>query len=133
MIALRSVRRAAEVRQFIKFLIVGGLNTLVGYAIFSAFILIGTASAVAVIATTIIGALFNFASTGWIVFRSSETTLLPRFMVVYAGQGVVNIAMLHALETIGFTPLVAQALLLPLITILSFAAMRQFVFSGNRS
>ncbi len=133
MIALRSVRRAAEVRQFIKFLIVGGLNTLVGYAIFSAFILIGTASAVAVIATTIIGALFNFASTGWIVFRSSETTLLPRFMIVYAGQGVVNIAMLRALETIGFTPLVAQALLLPLITILSFAAMRQFVFNGNRS
>jgi putative flippase GtrA len=133
MIALRSIRRAAEVRQFIKFLIVGGLNTLVGYAIFSAFILGGTESAMAVIATTIIGALFNFASTGWIVFRSSETTLLPRFMIVYAGQGVVNIAMLRALETIGLAPLVAQALLLPLITILSFAAMRQFVFNGNKT
>jgi putative flippase GtrA len=132
MIALRSVRRAAEVRQFIKFMVVGGLNTLVGYAIFSAFIFGGTASAVAVIATTIIGALFNFASTGWIVFRSSETTLLPRFMFIYAGQSVVNIAMLRALEATGFTPLVAQALLLPLITILSFAAMRQFVFTGNK-
>ena len=132
MIALRSVRRAAEVRQFIKFLIVGGLNTLVGYAIFSGFILAGTGSAVAVIATTVIGALFNFASTGWIVFRSSETTLLPRFMIVYAGQSVVNIAMLRALEIAGVTPIIAQALLLPLLTILSFVAMRQFVFNGNR-
>ncbi len=133
MIALRSVRRAAEVRQFIKFLIVGGLNTLVGYLIFSAFIVGGMDSAVAVIATTIIGALFNFASTGWIVFRSSETTLLPRFVIVYAGQCVVNLAMLRALETLGVAPLVAQALLLPVLTILSYLSMRQFVFSGVRA
>ncbi len=132
MIALRSVRRAAEVRQFIKFLIVGGFNTLVGYAIFTGFILASTPSTVAVIGTTVIGALFNFASTGWIVFRSSETTLLPRFMVVYAGQCVVNVAMLRALELTGVTPLMAQALLIPLLTILSFVAMRQFVFNGIR-
>ena len=132
MIALRSVRRAAEVRLLIKFLIVGGLNTLVGYAIFSAFILAGSASAMAVIASSIIGALFNFASTGWIVFRSTETTLLPRFLIVYAGQGVVNIAMLRALEMIGIGPLVAQALLLPVIAMLSFIGMRQFVFNGNK-
>lgn len=132
MIALRSVRRAAEVRQFMKYLIVGGLNTLVGYLIFSAFILGGTGSALAVIATTVIGALFNFASTGWIVFRSSETTLLPRFMIVYAGQCIVNIAMLRTLEMLGVAPLLAQALLLPVLTILSYLSMRQFVFNGNR-
>lgn len=132
MIALRSVRRAAEVRQFMKYLIVGGLNTLVGYLIFSAFIFGGIGSALAVIATTVIGALFNFASTGWIVFRSSETTLLPRFMIVYAGQCIVNIAMLRTLETLGVAPLLAQALLLPVLTILSYLSMRQFVFNGNR-
>ena len=131
MIALRSVRRAGQVRLFIKFMIVSGVNTAVGYALFAAFILMGASSGQAVLASTAFGTLFNFASTGRIVFGSSSGALLPRFMVVYAGQCVVNIALLHNLEAAGVHPLFAQALLIPFVAALTFFALRHFVFKSD--
>ena len=128
MIALRSVRRAGQVRLFIKFIIVSGVNTAVGYALFAS-ILLGASSGIAVLASTTLGTLFNFASTGRIVFGSSTSALLPRFMVVYAVQCVVNIALLHNLEAAGVPPLVAQAILIPFVAVLTFLALRHFVFN----
>ena len=131
MIALRSVRRAGQVRLFIKFLIVSALNTAVGYALFASIVLLGAGSGVAVIGSTTLGTLFNFASTGRIVFGSSASALLPRFIVVYAGQCIVNISLLQSLERAGMSPLVAQAILIPFIAVLTFGALRHFVFGGR--
>lgn len=133
MIALRSVRRAAEVRQIIKFLIVGGVNTIVGYSLFATFILLGVASGTALIAAIGLGTIFSFASTGRVVFKSSTATLLPRFVVVYGGQCVVNLALLRLLENVGIPSLLAQAMLLPFMAILTFVGLRHFVFNGGRS
>lgn len=133
MIALRSVRRAADVRQFIKFLIVGGVNTAFGYALFAVFVLSGLSSGVALIAATGLGTVFNFASTGNVVFKSSAPVLLPRFLMVYVAQFIVNLALLRALEKIGVHPLAAQAILLPIIAVLTFVGLRHFVFAGGRS
>jgi putative flippase GtrA len=133
MIALRSVRRAADVRQFIKFLIVGGINTLVGYSLFATFILLGIASGTALIAANGLGTLFNFASTGRVVFKSSATALLPRFVTVCVGQCIVNLSLLRSLENIGIPSLLAQAMLLPFLAVLTFVGLRQFVFTGGRS
>ncbi len=131
MIALRSVRRAGQVRLFVKFLIIGGVNTVVGYSLFAGLILSGVASGVAVLISATLGTLFNFMSTGRVVFASSSASLLPRFLAVYAGQCVVNIAMLHSLEAAGLHPLVAQAVLIPPVAILTFLALRQFVFDAS--
>jgi putative flippase GtrA len=133
MIALRSVRRAAEVRQFVKFLIVGGINTLVGYSLFAAFLMSGMASGFALITAAVLGTIFNFASTGRVVFKSSTAVLLPRFVIFYAGQCIVNLALLQMLEKIGIPSLVAQAILVPFIAVLTFFGLRQFVFTGGRS
>jgi putative flippase GtrA len=133
MIALRSVRRAAEVRQFVKFLIVGGINTLVGYSLFAAFLMSGMASGFALITAAVLGTIFNFASTGRVVFKSSTAVLLPRFVIFYAGQCIVNLALLQTLENIGIPSLVAQAILVPFIAVLTFFGLRQFVFTGGRS
>jgi putative flippase GtrA len=131
MIALRSIRRAGQVRLFIKFIIVSGINTVVGYALFASMVLLGAGSGIAVIASTTLGTLFNFASTGRIVFGSSTPALLPRFIVVYAGQCIVNLALLDSLERSGAPPLAAQAMLIPFLAILTFMALRHFVFKGR--
>ena len=130
MIALRSVRRAGQVRLFIKFIIVSAVNTAVGYALFVSMILLGAGSGLAVMASTTLGTLFNFATTGRIVFGSSSGALLPRFLVVYAGQCIINIALLHNLEAAGVHPLIAQAILIPFVAVLTFFALRHFVFSS---
>ncbi|HEX8534124.1 MAG TPA: GtrA family protein [Allosphingosinicella sp.] len=118
----------AELRRFVRFLFVGGLNTLVGYAIFAALILIGLSVTAAVIVGTVLGVLFNFVSTGRIVFGSKAGRLLPRFIAVYVVQMGLSIAALHALERAGIEPLIAGALVLPLLAVFTYFAMRRFVF-----
>ena len=114
--------------RFIRFLGVGVMNTLIGYALFAAFIYGGASPLTAIIASTAIGALFNFGSIGVIVFASKDMTLLPRFLAVYVGQCAVNLVLLAGLAKAGLGPLLAQFLLLPLMATGTYLAMRHWVF-----
>ncbi len=120
--------RRGELRRFLTFLIVGGLNTLVGYGIFAALILLGLPTAAAIVLGTILAVLFNFLSTGSIVFKNRTGRLLPRFIGVYAVQMSINIGAVHALENTGMGPLLAGALVLPPLAVFTYLAMRRFVF-----
>jgi putative flippase GtrA len=122
---------APELRRFAAFLVVGLLNTVVGYLLFALLSLAGLAPTKAVIGATILGALFNFQSIGRLVFGQGGRRLLPRFLAVYAGQCALNILALRALATIGLPPLVAEALVLPPLAVLTYLAMRQFVFGAR--
>lgn len=127
------LRHHPEFRRFVRFLLVGVLNTAVGYAVFALLILLGSSPAPAVIGSTIAGALFNFQSISRIVFQSRESGLLPRFLLVYTGQCGLNIALLRLAGAAGFTPLVAGAIILPLMAVLTYFAMRHFVFGAARA
>jgi putative flippase GtrA len=117
--------------RFVRFLGVGVLNTAIGYALFAAFVLAGAPVLAAVAASTALGALFNFASIGIIVFANTKARLLPRFLGVYVGQCAVNALLLGWLATLGLNPLLAQLLLLPLLASGTYLAMRQWVFSDQ--
>lgn len=110
------------------FLVVGGLNTLVGYSLFAIFILVGVSTAVALGAATVLGVLFNFFSFDRMVFRSGEVRRLPRFILFYCVQFVVNLALLRGLGQLGLGPILAQMLILPILSVASFLAMRRLVF-----
>ena len=58
--------------KFIKFLFVGGVNTVFGYSIFALFLFLGMHYAVATLFATILGILFNFKTTGVIVFNNKD-------------------------------------------------------------
>lgn len=129
-VQIRAALTRGERGKFLKFLAVGGLNTLVGYGLFAGFILMGAPSFTALAGSTMLGVLFNFKSIGKLVFRSGDPRRLPRFVAVYAVQFLVNLGGLHALQAAGLSPLVAQLILLPLLAIGSFLAMRRFVFAA---
>lgn len=120
--------RDPELRRFAAFLIVGGVNTLVGYGLFAALILLGLPTPAAAILGTILGLLFNFLSTGGLVFKKRSGQLLPRFIGVYVVQMGLNVAALRALEGAGLHPLVAGALVLPPLAIFTYFALKRFVF-----
>jgi putative flippase GtrA len=125
------ITEPAELRRFIRFLMVGGINTFVGYAIFAAFVSLGATSTVALVAATVLGIVFNFASTGRIVFGNGNVGLLPRFLAAYAVQFLLNWTALRALEHAGLSPLLAQILILPPLAVVTFLLMRQMVFKGR--
>jgi putative flippase GtrA len=125
---LRALARDPEARRFVLFLLVGGLNTLVNYVFFIAFVTLGLYQVAAVIGATALGILFNFFSTGRIVFGSGKLGLLPRFIGVYLVQCALNILLLRAIVGMGVHLLLAEAIILFLLAIGTFFAMRRFVF-----
>jgi putative flippase GtrA len=120
--------RSPDARRFVRFLAVGLLNTAFGYLVFAAGVLSGLAPAAALLAATLIGVGFNFATTGRLVFASRDTRRLPRFVLCYALAYVLNAGALHGLAALGVPPLAGQLLLLPPVVVLTFLAMRLFVF-----
>ena len=126
---MREIWRNPEGRQFLRFLVVGVGNTLFGYVLFAAFFAMGLPSTVALLFATIAGVIFNFFTTGRLVFASRDRRLLPRFVLAYAVSFTANALLLKFLEAQGVSPLVAQALCLPPTVLLSFTLLRTFVFS----
>ncbi|MBA4747240.1 MAG: GtrA family protein [Sphingopyxis sp.] len=119
--------------RFLRFLLVGIVNTGVGYLLFAAMLLASLSALAAAAAATALGALFNFGSIGIVVFRQADPGLLPRFLGVYIVQYGVNAAGLMLLSHFGYGPLMAQALLVPLLAVGTYVAMRRWVFRGARA
>jgi putative flippase GtrA len=116
---------------FLRFLAVGGLNTAFGYACYAGLVLLGAPLWLAVGGATLLAFFFNFFSYGGLVFGRTSYLLLPRFLIFYSGMSVTNFALLRVLTGLGFGPLLAQALLLPLLAASGFIVMRRFVFGGR--
>lgn len=114
--------------QFIKFLFVGGLNTVFGYSVFALLIFIGLYYPFAVVFSTIAGILFNFRTTGKIVFNNSKNSLLIKFIGVYGITCILNIIFLRCFEMINFNMYFAGAILVFPMAVLSFTMNKRFVF-----
>jgi putative flippase GtrA len=82
----------------LKFFLVGILNTIFGYAIFSIFIFIGLHYSLALLFSTILGILFNFKTIGKLVFNNNNNSLFLRFLFVYVLQYFLNIMSISLLS-----------------------------------
>lgn len=112
-----------------RFLFVGGLNTLVGYALFAGFIWLGMPYPGAIALATVLGVAFNFQSTGRLVFGGASMARLYRFLAVYALVYVLNVTAVALLSRTGLHVLLANGLVLLPLALLSFVLQRRFVFS----
>jgi putative flippase GtrA len=68
--------------QFLRFLLVGILNTIFGFSIFALFVQLGLDDKSAVLFSMILGVLFNFKSTELLVFSNRNNKLILRFICV---------------------------------------------------
>lgn len=113
---------------FIRFLLVGGINTLFGYGLFAFFIYLHLHYSVASLLSTVIGVLFNFKTTGKLVFKSSDNRLIVRFFAVYGMVYAVNVLFLKGFKWFGLNLYIAGAILILPLAILSYILNRRFVF-----
>ena len=72
---LRSVAETLWRRPFARFLVVGVVNTLFGYGVFCLALWATQQPTLAVVISTVLGVLFNFRSTGVVVFGSGYVLL----------------------------------------------------------
>lgn len=115
--------------QFVKFLFVGGLNTLFGYGVFAVCIFLGVHYSLSTLIATAIGILFNFKTTGCIVFKNSNNKLLFKFLAVYGLVYLLTVTILKIMYSLGSSNMyINYAILLLPNALLSFFMMKKFVF-----
>ena len=125
---LPAARRLLAEHRILRFLLAGGVNTVVGYGLFYLAVAIFPTVFEALVASTILAVLFNFMTTGSFVFRSRDPSRLPRFFGVYTVVFGYNAVGLALLAGVGVGPRVGALLLLPGGVVLSYSLNRLFVF-----
>lgn len=82
----------------------------------------------AVIVSTVLGVLFNFKTTGVIVFKNNDNALIFKFVGVYSVTCSLNIIFLKIFDMFGFNLYFAGAILILPMALLSFVLMKKLVF-----
>jgi putative flippase GtrA len=96
--------------RIIRFFLVSGLNTAFGYGLFSFLVFTGLHYTVAGLIATICGILFNFKSTGLLVFGNRKNGMIFKFIGVYGINYVIGMSLLTLLERSGIDTFFASKL-----------------------
>ncbi len=117
--------------RFIKFLIVGGINTIFGYSVFALLIYLGLHFSLAALLGTIIGVAFNFNTYGRLVFESHDNSKILKFVGVYTIVYFLNVIGLWAFNQVGINYYLGGAILILPVGIVGFILNKSFVFNTN--
>jgi len=115
-------------KQLIRFLIVGLLNTVVGYSLYAFFIYIGINYVLAILFSTILGILFNFKTIGKFVFESSDQRLLTKFFYAYLVTFIANVYIVTELKFFGYDDYTSGFIAIIISSALSFILTKYLVF-----
>jgi len=126
--ALRKLSRDPNAREVVTFLFVGGLNTAFAYCVYALSYLAGASPTMALIFATLAGMVFNFFTTGRLVFGSKRLAAFPKFVLSSAVMFCANYGGLHGLLALGSHPLLALALVLCVTVPTNFLVSKFLVF-----
>jgi putative flippase GtrA len=120
-----------DVGQFVRFVLVGVLNTIFGFSLYSLFIYLNMHYSMAVLLGTILGVIFNFKTVGKLVFRVNQNRLIFRFFGVYGVTYLINVAALSVFNRFHVDLYLAGAILIVPMALISFLLNKRFVFKEN--
>ena len=116
-------------RRFVRFLLVGGLNTAFAYAVYAFFLMVGLGYALANFLSLITGILFSFKTQGTLVFNNTAHGLFIRFVICWLIIYLCNIGFIRQMLIFGLNAYAAGALALPFIAVLSYLLQKYLVFN----
>jgi len=114
--------------RLLRFFLVGALNTVVGYTIYITALWMDFHYSVAIMVATVLGTLFNFKSTGAIVFKSHDCSRLWRFVMIYILLYAINVIGVTVLIKFGLPAWFSGMLLLLPLAFLSYFLNSRYVF-----
>ena len=132
---MASVARETS-RRMLRFLVVGGWNTLVGYLVFVAIALVAgdrLHHQVILALSFAISVVHAYALQRWLVFRSKGPVAVefPRFVVVNLGALGLNAVILEVLVRLSVQLMLAQLIATLAATLLSFVAHQLWSFRAR--
>ena len=118
----------AHVRRFIRFILVGGINTCFSFVIYALLLLLGAHYAFAVLIANIAGIAFNFKTTSRFVFQRNDSRLIFRFIAAYGLSYVLGVFCIRILLSWGVNRFLAGAITAVPMAGISFILLSLFVF-----
>lgn len=118
--------------RFLRFLVVGGLNTAFAYGSYAALLALGWPYAAASAGSLLLGLLFSFFTQGRLVFGNGELRQLPRFVACWLLLYALNVGVIAGLVRLGLGPYAAGALALVPMAVGSYLVQRHLVFGVGR-
>ncbi len=116
----------------LRFAAVGLLNTAFGYSIYAVALWVGLNYAAAAAVGTVLGVIFNFKTTGRLVFHSKDNRLVLKFLGVYILVYLANVMGLSLLTIVGLSAYVAGLVTLLPAAILAFLLNKKWVFKAYK-
>lgn len=114
--------------RFIKFLVIGGLNTLFGFAIYSLLAITALPTWLILLLATVLGIIFNFFTTGGLVFKNLSITKIPAFVMCYGVVFCLNLGLLSWLTPIFDNRVWAMAVIVIPMAILTYFMQARLVW-----
>ena len=114
--------------KIIRFILVGFVNSVFGYAVFAGLTMIGCPDVAAVPVAMAVGVVFNFLSYGKLVFASLDPRRLPRFLAAYSCLYACNVFGPSGAGKAGAERLAAQAFLVFPLAALAYFLNDRWVF-----
>lgn len=119
--------------QFVRFLLVGVLNTGFSYAVYALLLFAGLSYAPANFGAALLGIVFSFRTQGSFVFRNRDPRLIVRFAIFWLVIFLFNIGLIAGFVHLGFNAYAAGALALVPVVLASFVVQKFLVFVAPRA
>jgi putative flippase GtrA len=115
---------------FLKFIIVGLLNTIFGYTFFAILIFIKINTFLSLFISTIAGIIFNYLTFGRLVFKLNKSKLmLTKFIFAYCITYILNVYLLKAFMGIfNSNAFAAQIISLPFVALFNWISLNYWVY-----
>jgi len=114
---------------FVKFILVGLVNAVFGYGVYLLCLFSGFNFAAAALISTLLGIVFNFFTTGRLVFESKKNSLFFKFFLVYGVLYLFTLSGLSALNIFGISYEVGGAVMIIPNALLAFVLNKKMVFN----
>lgn len=124
------MRRFLQV-QFIRFLLVGGLNTVFSYGVYAALLTTGLSYVLANFFALVLGILVSFITQGHFVFGNRDGRRIVRFAACWGLIWVVNVLLITGFIRLGLNAYWSGALTLVPMALMSYAIQKLLVFSAQ--
>jgi putative flippase GtrA len=119
-------------KEFIRFILVGIINTIAGYIFYATFIFFGFDYKLAVLFGTILGVIFNFKTIGHFVFKNNNNSLILKFISVYVVTYFLSIFIIGIAKEYGYNDYIAGVFSIIPCALVSFLLNKFYVFKKGK-
>lgn len=114
--------------RFLRFLVVGGLNTALNYGVYALLLFVGLGYVLAVTFSFIIGLIINFKTNARFVFDDKSNRRFLLYVLTWLALYFANVQAIGWLVRSGVNSYLAGAVMVPPIAIAAFLAFKYVVF-----